>query len=76
MGLIVGYIYIKTKSIIYPIIIHVGNNFINGFPTSWTTPEFETFLGNFSVFCIIPGLVVLYFVFYKYKEENKETSLE
>ena len=76
MGLIVGYVYIKTKSIIYPIIIHVGNNFINGFPTSWTTPEFETFLGNFSVFCIIPGLVVLYFVFYKYKEENKETSLE
>ena len=76
MGLIVGYVYIKTKSIIYPIIIHVGNNFINGFPTSWTTPEFETFLGNFSIFCIIPGLVVLYFVFYKYKEEDKEISLE
>lgn len=76
MGLIIGFVYIKTRSIIYPIIIHIGNNFINGFPVSWSTPAVETFISNFSVSCIVPGLALLYFIFYKHPEEDRLPSLE
>ncbi|MGP1418829.1 MAG: lysostaphin resistance A-like protein [Sphaerochaetaceae bacterium] len=81
MGIILGLVYCKTKSMIYPVAIHVVNNFINGLPPALETDALVESLDMISVICILPGLILLYLVFFKHRPKcsldcNSERSLD
>lgn len=67
MGIILGYVYIKTDNLFYPILIHMGNNFINGLPPSWSTDSVYNLLWVISVVCIVPGLLMMLKMLYMKK---------
>lgn len=79
MFIIIAYIYVRTKNLIYPIVIHFVNNVINAilqiieayYPNS-TTPKFpnNTIHLTILVICLVLGFYIVY------KEKDKVKVIE
>ena len=78
MGIILGIIYIKTKSILYPVLIHCLNNFLSVVTGLVENQNLSMYINIFFVLMILPGLYIVYRISKNnsYKLESKYNSIE
>lgn len=58
IGLILGYLYAKTRKIIWPFLVHLVNNFSGTLPPGFDG-EFANMLVNLASLICIPVLIIL-----------------
>lgn len=59
IGILLGYIYAKTRDIRVTITIHILNNFLSALPPALDTPAVQAVVYKLSIFMIVPTLMIL-----------------
>lgn len=60
MGIVLGLIYERTKTLFYPIIIHILNNFLSTLPPQLDTENIAAIISNLNILFIFPALYAVY----------------
>ncbi|EGY79867.1 CPBP family intramembrane glutamic endopeptidase [Peptoniphilus indolicus] len=71
MGLILGYTYMKTKNLFYPVLLHMLNNFYSTLPPSMQSDYIYNIIDFVSVLMVVPFSVMFILKLKKYRENNK-----
>ena len=54
MGIILGYTYMKTKNLFYPVLLHMLNNFYSTLPPSMQSDYIYNIIDFVSVLMVVP----------------------
>lgn len=71
MGIILGYTYMKTKNLFYPVLLHMLNNFYSTLPPSMQSDYIYNIIDFVSVLMVVPFSVMFILKLKKYRENNK-----
>lgn len=69
MGIILAFVYYYSgKNILFPIIIHILNNFIAQLPEGWNTELVNLIITKAGYILLVPMLFILFEMYRKYRE--------
>lgn len=71
MGIILGYTYMKTKNLFYPVLLHMLNNFYSTLPPSMQSDYIYNIIDFVSVLMVVPFSIMFILKLKKYRENNK-----
>lgn len=72
MGVILAFVYYYSgKNLLFPIVIHILNNFFAQLPESWNTAYVNYSITKTGYLLLIPMLVILYKMYRKHKSIEK-----
>lgn len=71
MGIILGYTYMKTKNLFYPVLLHMLNNFYSTLPPSMQSDYIYNIIDFVSVLMVVPFSIIFILKLKKYRENNK-----
>ncbi|NAW51079.1 CPBP family intramembrane metalloprotease [Elizabethkingia argentiflava] len=72
IGLIFGYVYFKTKTLLLPILLHAFNNFLSSMLMLYTSEEsLATFFKISEIYLLLIGVVIISFFGYLFIYKNK-----
>lgn len=73
MGIVLALVYYRTNSILYPIFIHVLNNFLSALPPGWESNTVLTGIDIVSKLMILPTLIILVIIYNQSVQLHKES---
>lgn len=73
MGIVLGYVYMRTKNLFYPILLHILNNLYSTLPPSLESDFIYTAINYISILMVIPFVYILALDLIEYKKNNKLT---
>ncbi|MDY2987048.1 MAG: type II CAAX endopeptidase family protein [Peptoniphilus sp.] len=71
MGIVLGYVYMKTKNLFYPTLLHMLNNLYSTLPQSMQSDYLYTLIDTISVLMVIPFAIIFIMKYKKDREKIK-----